>query len=158
MVFFFFPENLPIDTCLKILQGPIDASFTQVIENSVDCPDEKLISEGKVVFQHDGCPAHYTKRVRDFFKLKLPYSLDQQKRDIFYGTSYNPDLVCNDIFWEGKMHIKPKSYNTPLNCSEELKKRIIEGYKKISQATFHSVRQEFLHRLYYCQKVSSCHF
>ena len=55
-----------------------------------------------------------------------------------------PDLVPNDFFLWG--HLKSVLYKTPLNTIEDLKQRITECCKKISSATFHSVRQEFLHQ------------
>ena len=40
--------------------------ITQVIENSVDGPDDQVISKDKVIFQNDGCLTHFSKSVSNY--------------------------------------------------------------------------------------------
>ena len=54
-----------------MLQGTIDPLTTQVIENSLEGPDDQLISAEKVIFQHD-YPAYLKKSVRDYLNRNYP--------------------------------------------------------------------------------------
>lgn len=58
-------ENLTGNQYLTILQDAIDTIITQFVENSIYFPEDQFISEEKIVFQQDDCPAHYRKVVRN---------------------------------------------------------------------------------------------
>ena len=67
----FYTKNLSGDAYLKMIQGTFDSLNKQVIKKIVLSPDEQLISEDKVIFQHDDCPTHFLKKRARLFKLKL---------------------------------------------------------------------------------------
>lgn len=69
---FFLTKNVTETHHLTTPQDTIDTIIAQVGENSLDVPQDQFISKEKIIFQHDGYPAHYRKNVRDYLVLNYP--------------------------------------------------------------------------------------
>lgn len=153
---FFLTENLTGDLYFELLENVIDPKITEVIENTIYFPAEEVIHEEKVIFQQDGCPAHYKKNVRDYLDKNYPNKWIGRRGSFLEWPPRSPDLAPNDFFLWG--YLKSIVYKTPPTSLDELKYRIKDGCSKITPQTFEAVRQDFLQRLYYCQEMEGNQF
>lgn len=151
----FLQTNLNGDLYLEMLQDAIDPLITEVVENSIDYPQDEKIEEEKVVFQQDGCPAHYKKKVREYLDQHYPRRWIG-RRGFVEWPPRSPDLAPNDFFLWG--YLKSKVFRQPVASINELKERIVDACRQIPPQTFQAVRDEFHNRLFYCQEVNGAQF
>lgn len=152
---FFIPGNLTGDLYLELLEDAVEPRITEIIEDSMTGRMFHEIAENSVIFQQDGCPAHYKTEVRQFLNRRYPNRWIGRRGPTEWPPR-SPDMAPNDFFLWG--HLKSIVYRTPPNTLEELKARIIEACDTIPFQTFEAVRNEFHQRLYYCQEVGGAQF
>lgn len=110
--------------------------------------DVPLGTRRQMVFQHDGCPAHFRLGVRQWLDTTFP------QRWIGRGgptpwPARCPDLTPCDYYLWG--HMKSLVYTTPINNEEQLKSRIIAAADKIKeQLTGRVTRSDLRKRLRAC--------
>ena len=103
-----------------------------------------------MILKHNGCPAHFEKTVRDYLNQKYPNRWIDGRGKLLDWLSRSSDLLLKDFF-HGE-HLKSVCYKTPLNSIEKLKQRTTESCENLSPVTFHSMRKEFLHLIFYEKK------
>lgn len=115
---FFLPPNLDGVTYANFLENELDVLLE-------DLPLARLRN---MIYQHDGCPAHFFRRVRQWLDLQYPL------RWIGRGgptpwPARSPDLTPCDFYLWG--HMKALVYTTPVDSVEELRDRIIRAAEHI---------------------------
>jgi len=151
----FIDMTLTGNLYLELLTGTIDPLITNLVENSRDDEGNLEFDMDNIVFQQDGCPAHYARQVRTYLDEIYPNRWIGRRGPIEWPAR-SPDLASNDFFLWG--YLKSVVYKTVCNDIEDLKARITTACKDISKQTFQNVRQEFYDRLFYCQEVNGAHF
>lgn len=147
----FIPGNLTGELYHEMLTDLIVPLITDIVENNEDEFDD----DAAIVFQQDGCPAHYFRRVRDYLDEAFPGQWIGRRGSIEWPAR-SPDLSPLDFFLWG--HLKSVVFRTKPNDIEELKRRITDACHQITPETLQSVRQQFEQRLYFCQEVGGAHF
>lgn len=97
----------------------------------------------RIIYQHDGCPAHFRLTVRQWLNQNYP------GRWIGRGgptpwPARSPDLTPCDYYLWG--HMKALVYTTPINNLDELKARIIVAADHIRQTITGAVTRTNLRR------------
>lgn len=152
---FFIPGNLHGDLYYELLEDAIEPRITEIIEDSMTGKNMEDFEEDSVIFQQDGCPAHYKKKVREFLNKHYPNRWIG-RRGFIEWPPRSPDMAPNDFFLWG--HLKSIVYRTPPNSIDELRTRIVEACNAIPFETFEAVRNSFSQRLFYCQEVNGAQF
>lgn len=98
----------------------------------------------RVVFQQDGAPPHYDKRVRDWLTEKFPGRWIGRRGAIEWAPR-SPDLSPVDFFLWG--YLKQKVYSTPIPNMTVLKQRITEYIQLIEPDVLESVFVNLVKRL-----------
>lgn len=132
------PENLNAQAYLDFLQKQLPDLLEEVPLNIY----------GSMWLQQDGCPAHYSRTVRDF--------LDQEYPDRWIGRggtiswpARSPDLNPIDFFYWGTM--KEIVYQTPIQDLLELRRRLNEAAQQINSRRYaRRIARTFLKRCRAC--------
>lgn len=132
---FFIEGNLTGATYLELLQNNIVPALEQL---NLNIPD--------IIFQHDGCPSHSTRLVREF--LNETFTEWIGRGGTVGWPPRSPDLAPCDFFLWG--HVKNNIYKTKPQDINELKQRIRDECGRINIRMLANVRQEFYDRLHYC--------
>lgn len=132
------------------IEGNLNSEkYCNLLENEV-CPTiARLVNLENVWYQHDGCPAHYTRNVMNILNVTFP---DRWigRGGILSWPPRSPDLApCDFFLWP---HLKNKIYkpNHSFNNIEELKQAIIGECRNITDRQLANVRRNFYNRLGYC--------
>lgn len=138
---YFFERNLNQHSYLEML----NTFFLDYLSNmSVD-------DRRKVYFQHDGCPGHSTRVIREWLNLHF--------RDQWFGRygshpwpPRSPDLTIMDFHLWG--YLKQKVYAEPLNNDlNTLKERIGAAIAGIPLQQIRSAYKEFKNRIEVCAEL-----
>lgn len=121
---YFLPDNLNGQNYLEFLQNDLPGLVEDVFDE--DRP---------IVFQQDGCPAHWTIRVREHLHNAFPYSWIGRDGPIPWPPR-SPDLTPLDFYVWGRA--KELVYATEVADREELVQRI--------NAAFDLMKEEMLLR------------
>lgn len=151
----FYEENLTGELYLQMLEDTINPLIIRMVENCVDDDGNREFDENKIVFQQDGCPAHFDRRVRALLDQNFPNSWIG-RRGPREWCPRSPDLAPCDYFLWG--YLKSVIYRTPPASLEDLKNRIKKACEDITPDTFEKVKCEFEARLYHCMGVNGQHF
>lgn len=108
-------------------------------------------------FQHDGCPAYFTRIVREFLNNTFPERWIGRGGPIAWPPR-SPDLTCLDFFLWG--HLGTLVYATPVNDEEQLRNRILIAADTIrtSSGIFERIRRSMVRRSELCLQVNGGHF
>jgi hypothetical protein len=138
------------------LTGNIYLTFLQeVLPDLLD--DVPLAVMQRIMFQHDGAPAHFSRDVRQH--------LDQTYPDAWIGRggsinwpARSPDLTPLDYFLWG--HIKSLVYETPVDTEEDLVARIADACGRVQEmpAIFEHIRDSMVRRCEACIRVNGRNF
>ncbi|KZC08914.1 hypothetical protein WN55_00305 [Dufourea novaeangliae] len=100
--------------------------------------------------QHDGCPAHYARRVRDALNELYPNKWTGPGRLV----SWPPRSL--DLFLWGAL--QNAVYQEVPTTSENMKQRIIAACARISSETIRHARDAVIRRLQLCIDANGHHF
>uniref|UniRef100_A0A8D9FCZ9 Transposable element Tc3 transposase n=1 Tax=Cacopsylla melanoneura TaxID=428564 RepID=A0A8D9FCZ9_9HEMI len=151
----FYRENLTGELYLSMLEDTINPLITDLVENCIDENGNPEFNADRIVFQHDGCPAHFDCRVRAYLDDNFPNRWIGRRGPQEWSPR-SPDFAPNDFFLWG--YLKSVVYRTPPSTIEDLKIRIQTACNNITPETFKNVRAEFHNRMFYCLEVNGQHF
>lgn len=104
---------------------------------------------------HDGCPAHYAARVREYLDQEFPNRWIGRGGPVPW-PSRSPDLTKIDFFLWG--FIKDNVYQIPPTTREDMQNRIREAFRRIDVNTLRRVERSFQERLQSCLNAGGQHF
>src|SRR5215469_428712 len=139
---FFYEEALNGENYLQILQTEIG----EAVDN---------LATEEIWYQHDGAPAHYLAKVRQFLDASFPDHWIGRRGTIEWPAR-SPDLSPLDFFLWG--YLKAQVFQIRSNNIEELKTRIANVFNDIPPDILAKVRKEFYDRLGYCLLVNGDNF
>lgn len=90
--------------------------------------DVPLTVRSQIIFQHDGCPAHYFRNVRQWLDQNYPQRWIGRGGPIPWPARC-PDLTPCDFYIWG--HMKQLVYSTPVTTAEELRERILTAAQHV---------------------------
>lgn len=137
---FFIDGNLTGGKYLEMLQGNIVPAINGIVQNSFN-----------PVFQHDGAPAHFDVRVRNFLQEQFPGRWIGRRGPTEWPAR-SPDLTPLDFFFWG--FLKSKVYETRPRDLDDLRGKIQNTCRLITPEMLNNVRRSFENRLYFCQEVN----
>ncbi|KZC08948.1 hypothetical protein WN55_11411 [Dufourea novaeangliae] len=105
--------------------------------------------------QHDGCPAHYARRVRDALNELYPTKWIGREGSVSWPPR-SPDIIPLDFFlWAA---LKNAVYQEVPSTPENMKQRIIAACAIISSEKIRRVRDAAIRRLQLCIDTNGHHF
>ena len=144
---FILPDRLNSQSYLQFL-----------IDKEDDILEETPLAQriAGIIFQHDGCPAHYGLQVRDWLNLKFPGGWIGRGGPIPWPAR-SPDLTPLDFYLWGFM--KSYVYQVDIRTREQLIERIMEAGDVVRQnlQQFNMVRA-IRKRLQKCVEQNGGHF
>lgn len=142
------------------LPGRLDGlSYRHFLENDLPIllEDVPLLFREEMWYMHDGAPAHFSIRAREFLNEAFT------NRWIGRGGTQSwpprsPDLNSLDYFFWG--HLKTLVYTTPIQTVEELRQKILLSCQTIrnTPGIFERVRQSMRKRIEACILAEGGHF
>ncbi|KZC08925.1 hypothetical protein WN55_00316, partial [Dufourea novaeangliae] len=105
--------------------------------------------------QHDGCPAHYARRVRDALNELYPNKWVRRVGLVSWPPR-SPDLTPLDFFLWGAL--KNSVYQEVPATPENMKQQIIAACARISSETIRHARDAAIRRLQLCIDANGHHF
>lgn len=108
----------------------------------------------RLIFQHDGAPAHYALEVRNWLNAKFPQGWIG-RRGAFEWPPRSPDLTVADFFLWG--YLKEQVYKEAPRTVEDLKNRIQEACEAIPAAVCRNSCRSVLERLHACKAEGGGH-
>lgn len=143
---YFLPQNL---------NGIAYAEFLRE-ELAVLLVDVPIASRMDMIYQHDGCPAHYSRQVREWLDSNYPDRWIGRGGPIPWPARC-PDLTPCDYYLWG--HMKELVYTTPINSEEELRERILNAADQIKTTlTSRISKTELRRRLRACIRQRGSQF
>lgn len=109
---FFMPQNLNGVTYENFLREELAALLEDV----------PLDTRRDMIYQHDGCPAHFYRGVRQWLDTNFPLKWIGRGGPIPWPAR-SPDLTPCDFYIWG--HMKELVYKTPVTSVEDLRERIL---------------------------------
>lgn len=108
----------------------------------------------RVIFQQDGAPPHFDRKVREWLNQKFPGKWIGRRGPIEWAPR-SPDLTPLDFFLWG--YLKQKVYSTPVPNLAELKRRITEHIELIEPDVLESVFFNLEKRLFLVKEKNGRH-
>lgn len=142
---YFLPQNLNGQNYEEFLRD----SLPQLL---ADIPEE---TRNNIMFQHDGCPAHYRISVRQWLDETYPNRWVGRGGPVPWPAR-SPDLTPLDFYVWG--HMKDLVYVTPICSVEELRQKIINAADQM-RTTFSSriTKTEVRKRIRTCIRNRGAH-
>lgn len=146
---YFLPDNLNGEAYEDFLRN----SLYELIENV------PLETRRHLVFQHDGCPAHFRITVRQYLNHQYPNRWIGRGGPIPWPAR-SPDLTPMDFFVWGRMKTLVYYDNRPVPNIIELRRRIIDAAAQIKMEITNSriVKSEVIKRARICLRNRGRHF
>jgi len=142
----FFPDHLNGDIYENFLRHDLQDLFDDI----------PLAVRGRMIFQHDGCPAHFRRSVRQFLDERFPNRWIGRSGPIAWPAR-SPDLTPLDYSIWGQM--KALVYATPVNTREDLIQRITNAAQQIRNTiTTRTTKTEMRRRCRACIRNRGSHF
>lgn len=116
--------------------------------------DIPLAVRGNMWFMHDGCPAHFSRAVRDYLDTAFPQRWIGRGGFISWPPR-SPDLNPLDFFLWGYM--KTLVYATEVNTIDELRRRINTTVENLRQQ-FPRLTENWIRRAQLCVEMQGQHF
>ena len=117
---YFFEETVNRLTFLNFLTG----SFTDMLDNL------PLSYVRDIWLQLDGCPAHYSRIVRQWLDRNFPNKWIGRAGSVAWPPR-SPDLTSMDFFLWG--YLKNYVYEVEIDSLQQLKARIIDGFNQLKK-------------------------
>lgn len=106
-------------------------------------------------FQHDGCPAHYSRIIQDFLNERFPNRW-VGRGSLFPWPARSPDLTCLDFYLWGR--VKDLVYKIRPTTPEDMIVRIRNAINSISKAEIQTAVFSTRRRLIHCVEMHGRHF
>lgn len=117
--------------------------------------DVPLRTRAELIFQHDGAPAHFSRRVREFLNAHYPDRWMGRGGPIIWPAR-SPDLNVLDYFVWG--HIKNLIEHTRDGTEAEVREAILAAFNTITpQMAYHATRN-IIRRAEVCLQEGGRHF
>lgn len=144
---FEFPPTLNSENYLEFLQ----IQLTHLLE------DVPLEVRQTMWFQHDGCPAHYGRQVREYLDRTYAQRWIGRLGPILWPPR-SPDLNPLDFFYWGCL--KEKVYHNLITSEMELRNRIRHAAQEINNnpRALRLLKRSFLRRCHACIRAGGKHF
>lgn len=134
-------------------------SYLEFLRNTLPTllDDVPLLILHRMIFMHDGAPAHFSTDVRTYLNTNYPLRWIGRGGPISWPPR-SPDLNPLDFYLWG--HLKNLVYSTEVNDIEDLRRRIILHCQEIKQKvdTFPKIRRSLQRRLETCIEENGKHF
>lgn len=140
----FLPSRLSGQVYLDLLNNEVE-------EQLRDLPVLEYVN---VVYQHDGAPAHYERRVREFLDAMYPEWIGRGGPVAWPPRS--PDLTPLDFFLWG--YVKNCVYAVECRTREQMVDRINAAFNSITPEMLHNCRTSQLRRTAVCLEKEGAHF
>lgn len=143
------PVELP-----AILNG---RNYLEFLQNELPLvlEDTPLELRCRMWFQQDGCPAHYARSVREHLNSTFPGRWIGRLGSILWPPR-SPDLNPLDFFYWGCL--KDKIYAKPIRSEDELRERVFEAARTISEISLRKLSRNFIRRCHLCIRVRGRQF
>jgi hypothetical protein len=107
--------------------------------------------------QHDGAPAHFSLRVREYLNDQFPNRWIGRGGPVSWPAR-SPDLSALDFFLWG--YVKSLVYETPVRGEEDLLARVMAACTHVQgiPGIFHRVRESIDRRYHLCIETNGRHF
>lgn len=131
--------------------------YRNMLQNQILPAIENLFGQNlpTVWFQQDGAPPHYGIQVRQYLNETFPQQWIGRRGAVEWPPR-SPDLSPLDYFFWG--HLKDNVYKTQPRDLDDLRQRIMEETRNISEEAFHNAVSDFYTRSAHCQTVEGKHF
>lgn len=110
---------------------------------------------GKIRFQQDGAPPHWSRDVRAFLDRTFPRGWIGRGSNSVSWPARSPDLSPCDFYLWGT--IKDKVYKSKPRTMEDLKTKIKTAFDEIDSQTIHHVMENYVKRLQKCVTAEGAH-
>jgi len=136
------------------LRGQTYADF---LENNLPglLEDVPLRLRETLIFQHDGAPAHYSRRVREILNTRFPDKWMGRGGPIIWPAR-SPDLNVLDYFVWG--HVKALVENRREGTENEVREAILAAFNTITPDMAHRATQQITRRAELCLQAEGKHF
>lgn len=143
------PVELP-----AVLNG---TNYLHFLENDLPVllEDTSLALRRRMWFQQDGCPAHYARQVREHLSNTFPERWIGRLGPILWPPR-SPDLNPLDFFYWGCL--KDKVYAKPIRSEEELRQRVFDAARTITDISLRKLSRNFIRRCNLCIRVGGRQF
>jgi len=131
---FFFDATVTGENYLALLRDNV----FPILEEEMDID--------RLIFQQDGCPAHYSTPVRDFLDGKCRW---MGRRGTIEWPARSPDLTVPDFFVWG--YLKNKVFARSPQTMEELRTFITEEFNAIPQEMIEKACKSVVDRAVFCR-------
>lgn len=142
---FFINGNLNSESYLHMLQNEVIPAIENVSGQHFPT----------VWFQQDGAPPHYGRQVRQYLDETFPQKWIGRRGAVEWPPR-SPDLSPLDYFFWG--HLKNNVYKTKPHGLDELRERIVQETRLISEQALHNAVSAVYTRFAHCQTVDGAHF
>lgn len=142
---YFFPAHL---------NGRTYADF---IENQLPIllEDIPLRERETLIFQHDGAPAHYSRRVREILDERFPDKWIGRGGPIVWPAR-SPDFNVLDYFVWG--YVKAAVEHIRDGTQNEVREEIVAAFQTITPDMAHRATRQISRRVELCLQVQGRHF
>lgn len=143
------PVELP-----AILNG---RNYLQFLQNDLPVllEDTPLALRQRMWYQQDGCPAHFARDVRDHLSQTFPRRWIGRLGPVLWPPR-SPDLNPLDFFYWGCL--KDKVYSEPIRSQDELRRRVFQAARDISEINLRKLTRNFRRRCQACIRVGGKQF
>lgn len=141
----FLPASLNADVYLELLTGNLEEELESL----------PVAMYHDMWYQHDGAPAHYAIRVREYLDQRFPGQWIGRGGPVAWPPR-SPDLTPPDFFLWG--YLKNAVYAVECNTREEMVTRIEEVFRTVTSQMLHNVRRSVFRRARLCIEKGGQHF
>lgn len=142
---FIFDDHLNGESYLNFLRNDLPILLE-------DVPIDLRLS---MWYQHDGCPAHFSQRVRDFLNVKYPNRWIG-RGSLFQWPPRSPDLTVLDFYLWGR--IKDIVYKIRPTTRDDMIGRITNAVNSISRAEIETAVYKSRTNINSCMLQNGGHF
>ncbi|KAG7301194.1 hypothetical protein JYU34_014053 [Plutella xylostella] len=139
----FLPHALNGANYLGFLRGQLE----ELLE------DLPVAAYHRVVFQHDGAPAHFAVQVRNYLAARFPQWIG--RGGVIPWPPRSPDLTPLDFFLWG--HVKTTVYAVECGTEEQMRQRIVDAFAGIDPPMIRRVVDSVRRRTRLCIQQQGRH-
>jgi len=142
---YFLPPRLHGETYADFLENEIPGLLEDI----------PLRLRETLIFQHDGAPAHFSRRVRDILDTRFPDKWMGRGGPIIWPAR-SPDLNVLDYFVWG--HVKALVEHRREGTENEVREAILAAFNTITPDMAHRATQQITRRADLCLQARGGHF